>query len=400
MSVSLLPRRPRRSLAALTLAALLLAPAWVEAAQGARQAGRGQTARPRPPSDPAWEDPAAVQAGRTALERILVEAGSLPAGFESQAVEGLSFTDVAWGQAVPGLTWQVLETAYRARRPLRDPEGPDWSVNYHVPRLLRYLPSGDGYAYSEFAATEGDGHNIRREFRRDVVAGDVIWTEHGGAIGRSNQAVTHARWIVGREFLLGAMPHSLVPLGAELVRVGDAPAIEGMAPGQGGPFGLYAVRIDRTVRPFENEWMREFYMAVDEGRWRVVQLQFQLVDTDRPRYNRSLHWGYCDYDSWTEVPLSADVREAWAGLWADHGAQWKAPERMLLPQRRSLWREEATHFSRLTSVEHEVAAPSPAAFDRPWLSERPYVPPRRPDHWDPPARQEPRGNSGNAQGGG
>jgi hypothetical protein len=135
--------------------------------------------------------------------------------------------------------------------------------------------------------------------------------------------------------------------------------------------------------------MRECYLTVDEGEWRITQLQFQLVDTDRPRYNRSLLWGYCDIDAWGELPLDESLRAAWQESLGGADATLRAPERLLMPVRRTLWREEATFFVRMVSVEQTVSQMPERAFERPWLTQTPYVPARRPDHWDPPAPPAP-----------
>lgn len=353
----------------------------------------GQVVRPEErdknrPKHVMFDDPAAVAAGREALERSLLALGAVavvgePGAFQAQ----VPLVDVIPGFVHQGLYTELVLT----QRAHIDPTS--WRVHSRVPFFARHAPNGDGYAIGEYT-TQASPSEVRfvPVYNRYVVVGERAWSEQAGIYARTQDAEANARWHVMRTFVLGAWPLALQTYAAEMAALEGDPAED----------PSYELRFDRKWRPLEHEWIQDYYLVLDRATHVPRQLQFHVVQNDRAHRRSLIQWAFADFDSWRSVPIPEDVRAAWRErlIAAWHQASGRegevdpdslrVPEVLLVPGMVTLWRNEAEKQLVMESTRHAFEALPDASLDFPWLvDDRVWSTPERADAWDPPAPSGP-----------
>lgn len=369
-------------------------PPVLEGAPASARAGGLQGAarkRGAPPSplDRYFSDPAAVEAGRAGLSRLLRATGAA-AWVEGSEPE----IEVDVWSSLPGLRYQVLETTYEY-----EGTGTDrWHVHHRLPRLVHLAPGDEGYVLTEVVSSPRDGGDFNVTFQRAIVDGPVAWSELASTYTREGDL--QSRMLHMRESVLGAAPLCFPEV--EIARIRRDDSAE-----------LFAVRLPRPSMVSATESVRELVLYVDPSTGAPLQWQFQTDETVRVGGNVRIAWSVRGS---RQVPLAPEVRadlerrlvEAWR---AERIAAWRAegnegeppsavaesrppsdalrvPTAVTLPSVQLMSTQPASRIKRF-EVEEAAFLPLPdGALDRPWLIGRVWTSPVHADFWDPPTADE------------
>jgi hypothetical protein len=336
-----------------------------------------------------FRDPAAVEAGRAGLQRMLRAAGAAAwIGEGEERVQG----DV-W-PSLPGLSYQLLETTYQ----LEERDSDRWRVHHRLPRLVHLAPGDEGYVVTEVVASTASGKDYSATYQRAIVDGPVAWSEYAGKYTRDGEY--KSRMLITREQVFGTLPLCLSEQALEVASIRRDDQAE-----------LLAVRLPRPSLLGATETVTELVLYVDPQSGLPLQWQFQSEEARNVRSDLRFIW---DLVETRELALPEEVRadverrlvEAWraarVAAWRADGNQGdppaavtealpdprsvEIPTSVVIPAQQLMTTDVQTQYKEYLYERPQIGPLPGGALDRPWLTNEVWSSPTRADHWDPPVR--------------
>ncbi len=365
-----------------------------------------------------FENTEAVERGEELLKQALESAGGL-ASVPMRSPDGtwVETSTPTWS-LLPGLRWQSLEMVRTGART----KGTRMDILALVPRTVHLDPKSQGYLYSEMVdVSANNADRPEALYYREVVSDSAIWVEtdkgRTGSISpsfeRDASKTQLARMRLGREVVVGLMPHGLPAWG------GHAAYVETQEY-NGERIDVVALRWSREIGLLDHEPFKYAQIYVRNSDRAVLQIHPPGFDG---RQTYAIFSGTIDLpldDSvlafaknvWIHEQVLEGVSAGTVGLDATGlpapSEEWVAelreaserivlPEFLRIPANYSVVEDQLFEQSLHRKADPRIEALPAAALAKPWLAGAYWLEVPRADAWDPPPADGEASSSGEGE---